>query len=133
MRTAARSPSTCAATPMAAAIAASTSQTINQRSDPCQRWAIGAATRAVAPMSAPPQPGTALNPAARSIVARMYCRLSAACACNGVGAGWRVTSRTMVEWGIHLALVSRNSESLHKWRSAAPGWQGVTTAHIPHM
>jgi hypothetical protein len=33
----------------------------------------------------------------------------------------------------HGLLVSWNSESLHKFRSAAPGWQGATTENIGHI
>src|SRR4029077_13023965 len=70
---------------MATATKTSTSQTVSQaRGDPC-RDAIQAATMAVSPMATPPQPGTAVNSAARSMVSRMYRRWSAARASMGVG------------------------------------------------
>jgi len=51
----------------------------------CCREATHAAPTAVKPIATPPQPGTAVNSAARSIVSRMYRRWSAARASIGMG------------------------------------------------
>src|SRR5207302_3615258 len=47
------------------------------------------AARAVQPLAKPPQPDTAVNEPARSIVSRMRRRLSAACASSATGSGRR--------------------------------------------
>src|SRR5277367_3637986 len=44
-----------------------------------------AATRALAPMATPPQPGTAVNEPARSMVSRMNRKLSIAWVCSETG------------------------------------------------
>ncbi len=56
---------------MATATNASTSQTVSQARGDVWRDAAQAAPMAVNPMATPPQPGTAVNSAARSMVSRM--------------------------------------------------------------
>ena len=43
-------------------------------------------------------------------------------------------ARSATKWFQSRAdLVSRNSDTWHKSRSAAPGWQGATTENIGHI
>jgi hypothetical protein len=66
------------AMPMTAATTASISHTLSQRK-PAGWWdAIHAAANAVDPISMPPMPGTAVNEPARSMVSRIYRKLSMA-------------------------------------------------------
>src|SRR5688572_12081432 len=71
---------------MLRAIAAAESQTMSHRSAEGWLAARTAAARPMAPMPAPPRPGTAVNVELRSIVRRMKCRLSSACWPNEVTA-----------------------------------------------
>src|SRR3989442_13819532 len=59
---------------MATATNASASQTLSQASGVAWREATNAATSAVTPMATPPQPGTAENSAALSLVSRKPAR-----------------------------------------------------------
>ena len=56
---------------MATATNASINQTVSQARGVTCREAMAAATSAVIPMATPPQPGTAVNSAALSIVSRI--------------------------------------------------------------
>src|SRR5262252_5654096 len=62
--------------PSASARAASPSQLSNHKSREGNRLEINAVNNALTPMRTPPQPGTAVNDPARSIVSRMYFRFS---------------------------------------------------------
>src|SRR5688572_4069721 len=64
---------------MLRAIAAAESQTMSHRSAEGWLAARTAAARPMAPMPAPPRPGTAVNVELRSIVLRMNRRFSSAC------------------------------------------------------
>src|SRR5258708_5901468 len=72
---------------MANATNTSASQTASHARGVTWREARNAAARAVAPMATPPQPGTAVNSAALSLVSRMWRRGSAARASRGMGPG----------------------------------------------
>src|SRR5438094_3672873 len=72
--------------PIASATIASPSQVASHSSDVRWRAARKAAASAVAPTATCPQPGTAVNDPARSIVCRMNRRLSSARSCSGRGA-----------------------------------------------
>ena len=71
---------------MASATTASPSQVASHSSGVAWRAARKAATRAVTPTATCPQPGTAVNEPARSIVWRMKRRLSSARSWSGLGA-----------------------------------------------
>ena len=86
------------ANPTNTASTASASQIASQR-DPCCRDAIHAAASAVDPISIPPIPGTAVKDPARSMVSRMYRRLSMACAWSAIGSG-RVAAMLIIISGI---------------------------------
>src|SRR5450756_278437 len=73
------------AMPMAMATTAATAQTASQPPALGWRTANRAANTATTPISTPPLPGTAVNDPARSIVRRMYFRLSMACSCSSTG------------------------------------------------
>src|SRR5208282_4446779 len=70
---------------IATATKASTSQTASHARGEDWRAATKAAASAVIPIATPPQPGTAVNSAALSMVSRMYLRWSAARASMGMG------------------------------------------------
>src|SRR5271169_2316135 len=70
---------------IATATKASRSQTASQARGEDWRAAKKAAASAVIPIATPPQPGTAVNSAALSMVSRMYLRWSAARASIGMG------------------------------------------------
>jgi hypothetical protein len=75
------------ATPIAAAKSASAIHTATHRAPRAAGPAAQAATSAVEPIRTPPRPGTAVNEPARSMVWRMYRKLSIAWACSSKGCG----------------------------------------------
>jgi hypothetical protein len=64
--------------PISSAATASSSQTVSQRAFAVRGPAMKAAASAVEPINTPPSPGTAVNDPARSMVRRIYRRLSIA-------------------------------------------------------
>src|SRR4029077_17409940 len=90
---------------IATATNTSASQTASQARGVAWRAASHAAASAVMPTATPPQPGTAVNSAARSMVSRMYFRWSAARASIGMGSrrgtriGWERATEGIIGGG----------------------------------
>lgn len=113
---------------MPPATAASTIQTATHRCGVGWTAAISAASTALAPMTISPQPDTAVNVAARSIVSRMNRRLSIARACtSGGGADGR---RGGAEVDIRCIMTSMGDVGKYfaRQRTAAP----AAFIHTPH-